>query len=377
MTVQEDMPDSIWLECPSFPGFWQSLHYPNFLYCSSCAMIGHSWEFCRKRKKNSTAAPKEPSTTKEGQAKTASEPNHNTSWRQPKIKHFYRPTGRLVEGEVSGAKDTNGNEIDPQHPSIIAPTRETQNTNVVGVRGAIGVGNAQLGNNHTTSTVCINTFSVLNNIMEDSLEEDIATAKVTDGIKEHHTQTQVEDSPHIEKAIATQHTEVITEATVVKGGKKSNEEEATVAYNDHRGNTNLPSSPSSTQIISLILEEQGNTQNRSLGKDIAEEFVNTEMENLEGEGHEHSQVIPLAIEAPPFCPSRLLTQGDQSESEEEQSEDEDNNSQEEENPYSALVTHSSDSELHSKKPKQIPPFNMCTRSKTNPNGSTKKHCRQC
>ncbi|KAF5200969.1 hypothetical protein FRX31_009443 [Thalictrum thalictroides] len=212
--------------------------------------------------------------------------------------------------------------------------------------------------------------------MEDSLEEDIAIAKVTDGIKEQHTQTQVEDSLHPEKAIATQLTEVITEVTAVKGGKKSNEEETSVAYNDHRGNTNLPSPPSSTQIISLTLEEQGNTQNRSLGKDIAEEFVNTEMENLEGEGHEHSQVTPLAIEAPPFCPSRLLTQGDQSESEEEQSEDEDNNCQEED-PYSALVTHSSDSELHSKKPKQIPPFNMCTRSKTNPYGSTKKHCRQC
>ncbi|KAF5190061.1 hypothetical protein FRX31_020359 [Thalictrum thalictroides] len=287
MTVQEDMLDSIWLECPSFPGFWQSLHYPNFLYCSSCAMIGHSWEYCRKRKKNSTVAPKVPSATKEGQAKTTSEPNHNTSWRQPKIKHFYRPTGRLVEGEVSGAKDTNGNEIDSQHQSIIAPTKETRNTNVVGVRGANGVGNAQLGNNHTTSTVCINTFSVLNNIMEDSLEEDIAAAKVTDGIKVHNTHTHVEDSPHIEKAISTHHKEVITEVTDVMGGMKSNEEETTVAYNNHRGNINLPS-PSSTQIISLILAEQGNTQNRSLGKDIAEEFVNTEMENLEEEGQEHS-----------------------------------------------------------------------------------------
>ncbi|KAF5187317.1 hypothetical protein FRX31_023096, partial [Thalictrum thalictroides] len=216
MTVQEDMPDSIWLESPSFPGFLQALHYPNFLYCSSCAMIGHSWEYCRKRKKNSTVAPKEPSATKEGQPKTASEPNHNTSWRQPKIKH-YRPIGRLVEGEVSGAKDTNGNEIDPPHQSIIAPTKEKQNTNVFGVRGANGVGNAQLANNQSTGTICTNTFSVLNNIMEDSLEEDIAAAKVTDGIKVHNNHTHVEDPPHIEKAIATHHTEVITEVTEAMG----------------------------------------------------------------------------------------------------------------------------------------------------------------
>ncbi|KAF5208028.1 hypothetical protein FRX31_002386 [Thalictrum thalictroides] len=270
------MPDSIWLESPSFPGFWQSLHYPNFLYCSSCAMIGHSWEYCRKRKKNSTVAPTEPSATKEGQPKTASEPNHNTSWTQPKIKHFYRPTGRLVEGEVSGAKDTNGNEIDTQHQSIIAPTKEKQNTNVFGVRGANGVGNAQLGNNQTTSTICTNTFSVLNNIMEDSLEEDIAVVKVTDGIKVHNNHIHVEDP------IATHHTEVITEETEVMGGMKSNEEETTEAYNEHRGNINLPYL-SSTQIISLTFVEQGNTQNRSLGKDIAEEYVNTEMENLEEE----------------------------------------------------------------------------------------------
>ncbi|KAF5195175.1 hypothetical protein FRX31_015238 [Thalictrum thalictroides] len=206
--------------------------------------------------------------------------------------------------------------------------------------------------------------------MEENLDEDNAVVKATDGLRVHNNHTHEEDPPHIETAIETQLAEVTTEVTGVLGGI-STEEETTEAHQEYRGNINLPS-PSSTQIISLTFAEQGNTQNRNLGKDIAEEYVNTEMGNFE---EELALVSPLAIEAPPFNPSRLLTHGDQSE--EEQSEDEDNNSQEEENPLKALVTHSSDSELHSKKPKQIPPFNMCTRSKTNPTGSTKKHCRQC
>ncbi|KAF5174984.1 hypothetical protein FRX31_035429, partial [Thalictrum thalictroides] len=166
--------------------------------------------------------------------------------------------------------------------------------------------------------------------MEENLDEDNAVVKATDGIKVHNNHTHEEDPSHIEMAIETQLAEVNTEVTEVLGGMKSTEEETTEAHHEHRGNINLPP-PSSTQIISLTFAEQGNTQNRNLGKDIAEEYVNTEMGNLE---EELAQVSPLAIEAPPFNPSRLLTHGDQSE--EEQSEDEDNHSQEEENPFKAL-----------------------------------------
>ncbi|KAF5194193.1 hypothetical protein FRX31_016222 [Thalictrum thalictroides] len=121
MKIQEDMPDSIWLEGPNLPGFWQEIHYPNFLYCSSCAMIGHSWDFCRKRNKVADI-PKEHFNTKGAQQLKKTD-TQNNSWKQAKIKQFYKPTGRMVgqimEGETSGAKDSNGNEIpSPQlHPA--------------------------------------------------------------------------------------------------------------------------------------------------------------------------------------------------------------------------------------------------------------------
>ncbi|KAF5180619.1 hypothetical protein FRX31_029794 [Thalictrum thalictroides] len=58
MDITGDMPDSIWIEGQSnLPGLWLSIHYPNFLYCSSCSMIGHSWEYCKKRKGVSSPKP--------------------------------------------------------------------------------------------------------------------------------------------------------------------------------------------------------------------------------------------------------------------------------------------------------------------------------
>ncbi|KAF5186005.1 hypothetical protein FRX31_024408 [Thalictrum thalictroides] len=57
MNLQEEMPYSIWIEGANFSGFWQQITYPNFLYCSSCAKIGHSWENCRHRRQNGMANP--------------------------------------------------------------------------------------------------------------------------------------------------------------------------------------------------------------------------------------------------------------------------------------------------------------------------------
>ncbi|KAF5205973.1 hypothetical protein FRX31_004439 [Thalictrum thalictroides] len=86
-------------------------------------------------KRNKALGPKEHPQPEVQQSKSTT--LQNTSWRQAKIKQFYRPTGRLVEqfqeGETSGAKDCNGNEIQiapatlpPQNTQQVQPASSTQ-----------------------------------------------------------------------------------------------------------------------------------------------------------------------------------------------------------------------------------------------------------
>ncbi|KAF5183743.1 hypothetical protein FRX31_026670 [Thalictrum thalictroides] len=98
MDITGDMPDSIWIEGQSnLLGRWLSIHYPNFLYCSSCSMIGHSWEYCKKRKGVSSSKPIHEKDS-DPKPKAVQKVSKQSTWTQAKIKQFYRTTGRLRRG---------------------------------------------------------------------------------------------------------------------------------------------------------------------------------------------------------------------------------------------------------------------------------------
>ncbi|KAF5193721.1 hypothetical protein FRX31_016692, partial [Thalictrum thalictroides] len=118
------MPDVIWIEGQNFSGFWQAFSYPNFLYCSHCSKIGHSFEFCHKRR----SPPKDnepqdggltnPVHPKKPAAQVHSRPlQQQKTWQAPKGKKVYRPVAFHQNGEgTSGTKDSSGREI--QTPAI-------------------------------------------------------------------------------------------------------------------------------------------------------------------------------------------------------------------------------------------------------------------
>ncbi|KAF5196616.1 hypothetical protein FRX31_013797 [Thalictrum thalictroides] len=112
MDIQSDMPDSIWLEGPNYPGFWQKIFYPNFVYCSYCSKIGHAWEQCNKRKTVAADKQQENSTLNADMPQTRKNPRVPTWQMQRRArqeKTAYIP--KIADASTSGAKDSQGIEI--------------------------------------------------------------------------------------------------------------------------------------------------------------------------------------------------------------------------------------------------------------------------
>ncbi|KAF5206476.1 hypothetical protein FRX31_003937, partial [Thalictrum thalictroides] len=114
--------------------------------------------------------------------------------------------------------------------------------------------------------------------------------------------------------------------------------------------------PSPTQVINLEHPGYRSPQNRNIGSDIAEEFINSEVLTIDEEVQDHAQITPLAIEGPLMVQEQgqllFLTNGNQAEEELSEEEDEAHNEE--------LEGHCLDSELLKRKPKIIPPSHMCT-----------------
>ncbi|KAF5187397.1 hypothetical protein FRX31_023016, partial [Thalictrum thalictroides] len=114
--------------------------------------------------------------------------------------------------------------------------------------------------------------------------------------------------------------------------------------------------PSPTQVINLEHPGYRSPQNRNIGSDIAEEFINSEVLTIDEEVQDHAQITPLAIEGPLMVQDQgqflFLTNGNQAEEELSEEEDEAHNEE--------LEGHCSDTELLKRKPKIIPPSHMCT-----------------
>ncbi|KAF5207311.1 zinc ion binding / nucleic acid binding protein [Thalictrum thalictroides] len=312
MNLQEDMPDSIWLEGPNFPGFWQEIQYPNFLYCSSCAMIGHSWEFCRKR--NKVIGPKEHLNTK-GVQQSKKTDIQTTSWRQAKIKQFYRPTGRMVEqfqeGETSGAKDSNGNEIQTAPADL--PTQTIQQVKPAS--------SSQL--NHESAPVQAgvtseNLFSILEDLEEDISHIDSYTENPNSAFKDqHHTK---DNAPFLEPGISRLEEQYTT-----------------------------------------CIEEEAKKDGAVIIPALAQLYPPEPSDQFQGIA-EHLQYELSTVKSP------LLLTNDDTEPEKEN--DIDGNQ--------ALVTYGSDTEVMCKSKKSYPPLTMLiTRSKTQGSTSSSKKGYQC
>ncbi|KAF5208160.1 hypothetical protein FRX31_002252 [Thalictrum thalictroides] len=112
MNVDGDLHEAVWIEGHNYAGLWQPLFYPNFLYCSHCSKIGHSFENCRKRKANNVDKGK----GKEGGTTTTANPT-TTMNTAPKITHqngpVYKATGNLFGSIPSGNLDINTTSENP------------------------------------------------------------------------------------------------------------------------------------------------------------------------------------------------------------------------------------------------------------------------
>ncbi|KAF5206264.1 hypothetical protein FRX31_004152 [Thalictrum thalictroides] len=106
MDIQNDMPDSIWIEGPNYTGFWQKILYPNFVYCSHCSKIGHAWEQCFKRKENHNKQ-KEKDALIDKQPREQQNTRKTTTWHQPRRRQQYVPRNTDAAGP-SGTKDSQG-----------------------------------------------------------------------------------------------------------------------------------------------------------------------------------------------------------------------------------------------------------------------------
>ncbi|KAF5179139.1 hypothetical protein FRX31_031274, partial [Thalictrum thalictroides] len=106
MDIQNELPESIWIEGPNYTGFWQKIFYPNFVYCSHCSKIGHAWEQCFKKKENQNKQKgKDAPTDKQPQGQPTT--RKITTWQQLRRRQQYVPRNSDVAGP-SGAKDSQG-----------------------------------------------------------------------------------------------------------------------------------------------------------------------------------------------------------------------------------------------------------------------------
>ncbi|KAF5198371.1 hypothetical protein FRX31_012042 [Thalictrum thalictroides] len=359
MNIHEEMPASLWIEGPNFPGFWQPIYYPNFLYCSHCYKIGHSLQNCHK--KNPQLAGTGVSPAGQPHTQEGKQLQKQGTWQTQRSKKVYRQVtnSNVLEAGPSGAKNSQGQEVN-----------ETQ---IV-----------QKGTS--------NTFSVLNSIDDNNIEKEEGEVEAQDGEAGNNNMANTENSSPTTVQAGTATVEILdnledTQEKLNDNMQDSQEVldgnlEEDLVTKDHAANNDEKAPDLDfTQVIDVNNAILGSSQNTGRTKGIAEEFISSEILNLEKEVlQQHSLAIPLAIEAPPD-PTQLqyqpflITNGDQSE--EEQSEPEEGSCGEGDNHLAALEDHNSDSELLSRKKKKMPPSKMCTRSQTNPHGSTKKPVCQC
>ncbi|KAF5179438.1 hypothetical protein FRX31_030975, partial [Thalictrum thalictroides] len=112
INIHEDLPTSIWLEGPSYPGFWQPIFYPNFLYCSHCYKIGHSLDNCFKK----NGRPVEKGKQKEGNQSalgTEKNPTRLGQWQTQRPKQVYKQVAdynNVNMAGTSGSKNSHGQE---------------------------------------------------------------------------------------------------------------------------------------------------------------------------------------------------------------------------------------------------------------------------
>ncbi|KAF5190336.1 hypothetical protein FRX31_020078 [Thalictrum thalictroides] len=252
------------------------------------------------------------------------------------------------------------------------------NSQEAGPSGAKNAHGLEVGATQVLPTATTNTFSVLNDISEDNLITEVVDkndrAENTNALMQ--TVTKDTNAGNLVSEISTD-----TPVDVINGDTTDSppavnvaevpmqaNEEGNPTINADSVNTLIP-----TQVINLEHSGYRSPQNRSIGSAIAEEFINFEVLTIDEEINDHAQVTPLAIEGPLMVQKQsqalFLTNGNQSE--EELSEEEEEVHTEE------LEGHCSDLDLLTRKSKLIPPSHMCTRSKTNPHGSTKKKGYQC
>ncbi|KAF5188663.1 hypothetical protein FRX31_021750 [Thalictrum thalictroides] len=275
------------------------------------------------------------------------------TWQTQKSKKVYRQvaSSNALEAGPSGAKNSQGQEV------IESQTAQKGTSNTFSVLNSIDDNNIEkeegeaatqeggMGTDNMVNTEFPSPTTV--GILEDSLEDN------QENLKDKMEDCQEELDGNLES--------LITNEPVV-----NNEVEV----------------PDFTQVVDVSSTNPRRAQNTGRNNEIAEEFIRSEIHNLEKEVLlNHSEVIPLAIEAPPADSTQLqykpllITNGDQSD--EEQSETEEDSCEEGNNQLAALEEHNSDSELLSKKKRQMTMSTMRTRSQTNPHGSTKKPGCQC
>ncbi|KAF5203794.1 hypothetical protein FRX31_006619, partial [Thalictrum thalictroides] len=329
VNIHEDLPTSIWLEGLNYPGFWQPIYYPNFLYCSHCYKIGHSLANCYKKNGKPVDKGKQLENAQPNRPITLDKPGQG-HWQTQRAKKVYRQVAdHNNDAGTSGAKNLQGQEVDLNHEKVLAT----------------------------------NSFAALN--LEDEEEIPIQGSDTVnnEGPTKEMTvdETKGKDSMHIEAQGITKFVdEIFLEAQSLPLQEPGRE---VLAGLDKEAALN------SVATLKPIMEEHP-----ADCTDQVDENTNEEQQV------EHVQVTPLAMvprdqniqnlepgdttQQDPF----LLTNG-----EEEYSADED----EDLLTTTEIITCSSDSEVQTKKKKHVT-FSMCTRSKTNPNGSSKKSsCRCC
>ncbi|KAF5187778.1 hypothetical protein FRX31_022635 [Thalictrum thalictroides] len=175
MNVDGDMHEAVWIEGHNYTGFWQPLFYPNFLYCSHCSKLGHSFENCRKRKTNIVDKGK----GKEGDSTAFANPTTTATKNTNQTGPVYKATGNIFTNIPSGNLE-KAMEVDN---STKDPTQGTKNT-----------GNTQ----PHTALLLTNAFDILNEDHTDNISVIQPVTKET--IQGQNPETAV--SPHSERSNA-------------------------------------------------------------------------------------------------------------------------------------------------------------------------------
>ncbi|KAF5202263.1 hypothetical protein FRX31_008150, partial [Thalictrum thalictroides] len=249
-------------------------------------------------------------------------------------------TGLVGQAHTQNGKQAqNQGNWQTQRPKRVYRQVTKSNDQEAGPSGTKNFQGQEVNETQTTQKGTSNTFSVLNNIDDNNLEKEseegelpaqdgetnISTMASTDNVSLMTAQTGTVNEESLEGNLEDQGT--------LKGKFKTSQDksegilEEELEYtpaNEPVVNNDVRSTAADfTQVIDVINERPRNTQNASRSKGIAEEFISSEIINLEKDVlNHHALVIPLAIEAPVSSQLQplLLTDGDQSEGEQSEGE---------------------------------------------------------